>query len=44
MEISEATTILTTDTEEEHIDLEEEEEVEEEVEEAGVTTEWSPAR
>ena len=39
MEISEATTILTTDTEEEHIDLEEEE-----VEEAGVTTEWSPAR
>ena len=40
MEISEATTILTTDTEEEHIDLEEEE-VEEE---AGVTTEWSPAR
>ena len=40
MEISEATTILTTDTEEEHIDLEDEE-VEEE---AGVTTEWSPAR
>lgn len=40
MEISEATTILTTDTEEEHIHLEDEE-VEEE---AGVTTEWSPAR
>ena len=38
MEISEATTILTTNAEEEHLNLEEEEE------EAGVTTEWSPAR
>ena len=40
MEISEATTILTTNAEEEHLNLEEEEAMEE----AGVTTEWSPAR
>ena len=44
MEISEATTILTTNAEEEHINLEEEEAMEEAMEEAGVTTEWSPAR